>query len=53
MFVTRHTHVVDAVLADKLWQLYDVAYQGLSEQAVTREMPVSYTHLTLPTSDLV
>jgi hypothetical protein len=38
MFVTRHTHVVDAVLADKLWQLYDVAYQGLSEQAVTREM---------------
>ena len=38
MFITRHTHVVDAVLADKLWQLYDVAYQGLSEQAVTREM---------------
>jgi len=38
MFVTRHTHVVDGVLADKLWQLYDVAYSGVAEQAVTREM---------------
>jgi hypothetical protein len=38
MFVTRHTHIVDTVLADKLWHLYDVAYGGLSEQAVTREM---------------
>jgi hypothetical protein len=38
MFVTRHTHVVDTVLADKLWHLYDVAYGGLSGQAVTREM---------------
>ncbi len=38
MFVTRHTHVVDIVLADKLWYLYDVAYRGLAELAVTREM---------------
>jgi len=38
MFVTRHTHVVDIVLADKLWHLYDVAYRGLAELAVTREM---------------
>lgn len=38
MFVTRHTHVVDIVLADKLWQLYELAYSGLSERAVTREM---------------
>ncbi len=38
MFVTRHTHVVDVMLADKLWQLYDFAYRGLAEQAVTREM---------------
>ena len=38
MFVTRHTHVVDTVLAEKLWQLYELAYGGLSEQAVTREM---------------
>lgn len=38
MFVTRHTHVVDSVLADKLWRLYDLAYEGVSEQAVTREM---------------
>ena len=38
MFVTRHTHVVDTALADKLWHLYDIAYGGLSEQAVTREM---------------
>jgi hypothetical protein len=38
MFVTRHTHVVDQALGDKLWQLYDVAYRGLAEMAVTREM---------------
>lgn len=38
MFITSHTHIVDTVLADKLWQLYDLAYGGLSEQAVTREM---------------
>lgn len=38
MFVTRHTHVVDPVLGDKLWQLYEVAYRGLAELAVTREM---------------
>ncbi len=38
MFVTRHTHVVDTVLADKLWNLYDVAYGELASQAVTREM---------------
>ena len=37
MFVTRHTHVVDLVLADKLWQLYDFAYRDLAEGAVTRE----------------
>ncbi|MDO8364275.1 MAG: hypothetical protein Q7V88_15395 [Actinomycetota bacterium] len=38
MFVTRHTHVVDMVLSDKLWELYEVAYRGSAEQAVTREM---------------
>ena len=38
MFVTRHTHVVDPVLSDKLWRLYEVAYQGIAELAVTREM---------------
>ncbi len=38
MFVTRHTHVVDLVLVDKLWHLYEVAYQGMAEEAVTREM---------------
>ncbi len=38
MFVTRHTHVVDVVLANKLWQLYELAYSGLAEKAVTREM---------------
>lgn len=38
MFVTRHTHVVDMVLGDKLWHLYETAYAGMSEAAVTREM---------------
>jgi hypothetical protein len=38
MFVTRHTHVVDIVLVDKLWYLYELAYQGMAEEAVTREM---------------
>jgi len=38
MFVTRHTHVVEPVLAEKLWHLYELAYGGLSEEAVTREM---------------
>ena len=38
MFVTRHTHVVDVGLANKLWQLYELAYRGLAEKAVTREM---------------
>jgi hypothetical protein len=38
MFVTRHTHVVDFVLADKLWHLYETAYAGMAEAAVTREM---------------
>ncbi len=38
MFVTRHTHVVDMVLVDKLWHLYEIAYQGMAEEAVTREM---------------
>lgn len=38
MFVTRHTHVVDMVLGDKLWHLYETSYAGMSEAAVTREM---------------
>jgi hypothetical protein len=38
MFVTRHTHVVDMVLSDKLWHLYEVSYAGMAEEAVTREM---------------
>lgn len=38
MFVTRHTHVTDPVLSDKLWQLYETAYSGMAEAAVTREM---------------
>lgn len=38
MFVTRHTNVVDPVLAAKLWHLYEVGYAGMAEQAVTREV---------------
>ena len=38
MFVTRHTHVVDPVLSNKLWRLYEVSYHGLAELTVTREM---------------
>lgn len=38
MFVTRHTQVNDVVLADKLWQLYELAYHGIVELTVTREM---------------
>jgi hypothetical protein len=38
VFVTRHTNVVDAALAAKLWHLYEVGYAGMPEQAVTREV---------------
>ncbi len=38
MFVTRHSNITDLVLGDKLWTLYELAYRGMAEQAVTREM---------------
>jgi len=38
VFVTRHTHVIDFVLADKFWRLYETAYAGIAAEAVTREM---------------
>jgi GNAT superfamily N-acetyltransferase len=38
VYLTRHSHVVDTPLTDKLWHLYEVAYEGAAAQAVTREM---------------
>jgi hypothetical protein len=38
MYVTRHSHLTDVVFLDRLWQLYEVAYRGMAEEAVTREM---------------
>jgi GNAT superfamily N-acetyltransferase len=37
VFVTRHSNVVDLALRERLWRLYDLAYRGMSERAVTRE----------------
>ena len=38
MFVTRHSHVVDVALREKLWFLYRRAYQTTAESTVTHEM---------------
>jgi hypothetical protein len=38
MFVTRHSPVTDPVLRDQLWDLYQRAYTGVAERAVTHEM---------------
>jgi GNAT superfamily N-acetyltransferase len=37
MFVTRHSHITDHALRERLWRLYELAYRGMSERAVTRE----------------
>jgi hypothetical protein len=38
MFVTRHSPVTDPVLREQLWDLYQRAYVGVAERAVTHEM---------------
>lgn len=38
MFVTWHTSITDVVLADKLWNLYELAYMGAARTIATREM---------------
>ena len=43
---------IDAVLRHNLW-LADVAQRLSVPVGATVQYPVSYTHLTLPTSDLV
>jgi len=37
MYVTRHTNISDAELSDRLWELYDLAYDHIAAQDVTRE----------------
>jgi hypothetical protein len=37
VFVTRHSNVTSAELRDKLWYLYERAYQPMATEAVTRE----------------
>jgi hypothetical protein len=38
MFVTRHSPVTDPTLREQLWELYQRAYVGVAERAVTHEM---------------
>lgn len=38
MFVTQHSGVWDRAVLDRLWNLYEVAYEPLAEAAVTREL---------------
>lgn len=38
MFVTRHSPVTDPALREQLWDLYQHAYVGVAERAVTHEM---------------
>jgi hypothetical protein len=38
MFVTQHAGIWDRALLDRLWSLYVVAYEPMSETAVTNEL---------------
>lgn len=38
MFVTQHTGVWDRTLLDRLWSLYEIAYEPMAEAAVTNEL---------------
>ena len=38
VFVTQHSGVWDRALLDRLWKLYEVAYQPIAEEVVTREI---------------
>ena len=42
MFVTQHTGVWDRALLDRLWTLYEVAYEPMAEAAVTHELLAAY-----------
>ncbi|MEI7547048.1 MAG: GNAT family N-acetyltransferase, partial [Actinomycetota bacterium] len=36
--MTRHTHLTDPVLSDRLWALYDASYQQVSTESPSHEM---------------
>ena len=38
MFVTRHSHLTDAVLNERLWELYEASYGPVSERSPSHEM---------------
>ncbi|MEM1333630.1 MAG: hypothetical protein AAGG08_09250 [Actinomycetota bacterium] len=37
MYVTRHTNVTDPAVVDSLWRLYELAYDEIAGQDITRE----------------
>lgn len=37
MYITRHTSVTDQRVIDQLWDLYELAYDQIAEQDITRE----------------
>jgi hypothetical protein len=38
MFVTRHSHLTDPVLSDRLWALYEAAYGPMAVESPSHEM---------------
>jgi GNAT superfamily N-acetyltransferase len=55
MYVTRHNSAVDRTLVDRLWCLYESAYQRTAEAAASREMffrSEFESHLADPTNRL-